>query len=83
MFVFIRIKHQFYYIAKQDVLLRNARTGYTRRFKLASVFSRWVPKYTFSVKLAKIVDVLNFEAKQCVFMLNSQVCEHFTHHCKW
>ena len=34
MFVFIRIKQQFYYIAKQGYLHRNSRIGYTRHFKL-------------------------------------------------
>ena len=34
MFVFIRIKQQFYYIAKQGYLHKNSRIGYTRLFKL-------------------------------------------------
>ena len=69
MFVFIHIKQQFYYIANQSVLLRNSRIGYTRHFKLqmAAVLSRWLPHYTLSIKLAKIVDVLNFEAKHCFY----------------
>ena len=83
MFVFIRVKQQFYYIAKQGFLLRNSKVDFTRHFKMAAMFSRWLPQYTLSINLAKIMDVLNFEAKHCFFILDSQFCEHLTHHYKW
>ena len=65
MFVFIHVQQQFYYIAKQGFLLRNSKVGYTRHFK--SQDGCHVFKIAATVHFAKILDILNFEAKHCFF----------------